>query len=426
MLLTAAKSKTQARRKDTYDVSVSAPVARDPLEGALLDRRYRVETRIATGGMSTVYRGLDVRLDRPVALKVMDPRYSRDEQFLIRFQLEARAAARLSEPGLVAVYDQGLDGDYPFLVMELVEGGTLRELLAERGPMPPHAVVAVLRPVLRGLAAAHRARLVHRDVKPENVLISDDGDIKLADFGLVRAVAQAGITSASVIMGTAAYLSPEQVGAGIVSPRSDVYSVGILTYELLTGTTPFAGDTQLAVAYTRMDHDVPAPSSMIDGVPPQFDALVRRATARDPACRYADASQMGAAVDAITAELGLPPYWVPAPRNSAQHPSAMPHPGRVDDQPPRDLPGPAGAPVPHATLAMTRGPHDGRPVPAPGQHEDLPAASLFAGIEMDEFAWLRRRSRRLTLFWLAVVLIVTILVAAAAWTVGTNLNGLIG
>ena len=156
----------------------------------------------------------------------MDSRYAGDKQFLTRFQREARAVARLKDPGLVAVYDQGLDGQHPFLVMELIEGGTLRELLRERGPMPPHAVAAVLRPVLGGLAAAHRAGLVHRDVKPENVLISDDGDVKIADFGLVRAVAEAEITSTSVILGTAAYLSPEQVSTGDAGPRSDVYSVG--------------------------------------------------------------------------------------------------------------------------------------------------------------------------------------------------------
>ncbi|EUA23953.1 phosphotransferase enzyme family protein [Mycobacterium xenopi 4042] len=148
---------------------------------------------------------------------MMDARYAGDQQFLTRFRLEARAVARLKHPGLVAVYDQGLDARHPFLVMELIEGGTLRELLVERGPMPPHAVVAVLRPVLGGLAVAHRAGLVHRDVKPENVLISDDGEVKIADFGLVRAVAAAKITSASVILGTAAYLSPSR--SATATPR---------------------------------------------------------------------------------------------------------------------------------------------------------------------------------------------------------------
>ena len=277
---------------------------------------------IAAGGTSTVYRGLDMRLDRPVALKVMDFRYAGDEQFLTRFQMEARAVAQLKDPGLVAVYDQGLDARHPYLVMELVEGGTLRELLTERGPMPPHAVVAVLRPVLGGLAAAHRAGLVHRDVKPENILISDDGDVKIADFGLVRAVAAAKITSTSVILGTAAYLSPEQVRDGDASPRSDVYAVGILVYELLTGQTPFSGDSALSVAYQRLDRDVPLPGAVIAGVPAQFDELVACATARDPADRYADALEMRAELDAIAEELALPDFRVPAPRESAQHRSA--------------------------------------------------------------------------------------------------------
>src|SRR6478609_6714680 len=298
--------------------SVEAHQQSDPLVGTVLDDRYRVEVMIATGGTSSVYRGLDLRLDRPVALKIMEPRYAGDQHFLTRFQREARTVARLKDPGLVAVYDQGIEGRHPFLVMELVEGGTLRELLRERGPMPPHAVAAVLAPVLGGLAVAHAAGLVHRDIKPENVLISDDGGVKIADFGLVRAVAEAKITSTSVILGTAAYLSPEQVSTGAASPRSDVYSMGVMTYELLTGATPFAGDTPLAVAYMRMDHDVAPPSGVIDGVPPQFDELVRRATARDPADRYADAREMGAAVDAIAGELGLPAFRVPAPRNSAQ------------------------------------------------------------------------------------------------------------
>ena len=299
--------------------SVEAYQQSDPLVGAVLDGRYRVDTMIATGGMSAVYRGLDLRLDRPVALKIMDSRYAGDNQFLTRFQREARAVARLKDPGLVAVYDQGIDGQHPFLVMELIEGGTLRELLRERGPMPPHAVAAVLRPVLGGLAVAHRAGLVHRDIKPENVLISDDGDVKIADFGLVRAVAEAKITSTSVILGTAAYLSPEQVSTGDAGPRSDVYSVGILAYELLTGATPFTGDSALAVAYQRMDNDVSPPSTVIAGVPAQFDDLVLQATAREPADRYADAQDMGAELDAIVDELGLPPFRVPAPRNSAQH-----------------------------------------------------------------------------------------------------------
>ncbi|TFV60595.1 serine/threonine protein kinase [Mycobacterium sp. PS03-16] len=404
--------------------SVEAYQQSDPLVGAVLDGRYRVDAPIATGGMSTVYRGLDVRLDRPVALKVMDPRYSGDQQFLTRFQREARAVARLKDPGLVAVYDQGVDRQYPFLVMELVEGGTLRELLRERGPMPPHAAAAVLAPVLSGLAVAHRAGLVHRDVKPENVLISDDGEVKIADFGLVRAVAEAKITSTSVILGTAAYLSPEQVGTGNAGPRSDVYSVGILAYELLTGVTPFTGDSALSVAYQRMDHDVEPPSSVITGVPAEFDELVLRATARDPAARYADALDMGAELDEIVDELGLPPFRVPAPRNSAQHASALLYRNHLPHE--------------QATTDMTGAPAPAGPPPAPGppprQHTRVftrdaddrpPVARQFAGVDIDEFYWARQRSRRALLFWLIAVLTLTGLLAAGAWTLGSNLSTLI-
>jgi serine/threonine-protein kinase len=378
----------------------------DPLVGAVLDGRYRVGGIIATGGMSAVYRGLDTRLDRPVAIKVMESRYAADQQFLTRFQREARAVARLKDPGLVAVYDQGVDGHHPFLVMELVEGGTLRELLRERGPMPPHAVAAVLRPVLGGLAVAHRSGLVHRDVKPENVLISDEGEVKIADFGLVRAVAEAKITSDSVILGTAAYLSPEQVSSGDASPRSDVYGCGILAYELLTGVEPFGGDSPLAVAYARMNNDVPAPSTVIRGVPTQFDGLVRRATARNPAERFADAQGMADELDAIADQLALPEFRVPAPRNSAQHASAA-------------LYSPPGQPQRHPTRQMTRGAGDW------DSTESQRSPGQFAGIELSEFYLARQRAKRMVWFWVAAVLIVAGVVAAAAWTLGSNIDGLI-
>ena len=416
----------------------------DPLVGALLDGRYRVENPIATGGMSTVYRGLDVRLDRPVALKVMDARYAGDHQFLARFQREARAIARLKDPGLVAIYDQGNDATHPFLVMELIEGGTLRELLRERGPMPPHAMVAVLRPVLSGLGVAHRAGLVHRDIKPENVLISDAGEVKLVDFGLVRAIADAGITSTSVILGTAAYLSPEQVAGTETGPRSDVYSAGIMAFELLTGTVPFKGDSSLLVAHQRLDRDVPQPSSLIEGVPPQLDTFIARATHRDAAERYADATEMGAALAAIADELALPPFRVPAPRNSAQHAAATVNlRQRTERVAP---PGGASGPVPHPTRQFT--PASGFPVAAQDERDaadddvdDSPydsrydslydsetdlAPQQFAGIDIDEFTLARQRSRRAVAFWVLTVLVLTGLTAVAAWTVGLNFQGLMG
>lgn len=397
----------------------------DALEGALLDGRYRVGTRIATGGTSTVYRGLDERLDRPVAVKVMDLRYAGDQQFLTRFQLEARAVARLKDPGLVAVYDQGFgtphDPGQPFLVMELVEGGTLRELLNERGPMPPHAVAAVLRPVLGALGIAHRAGLVHRDVKPENILISDDGDVKVVDFGLVRAIAAAGITSTNVILGTAAYLSPEQVRDGNAGPASDVYGVGVLTYELLTGHTPFSGDSALTVAYQRLDHDVPPPSSAIDGVPGEFDDLVARATAREPAERYADGLEMAYAVDAITQRLALPEFRVPAPRNSAQH-SAAPVP-RAPERPAPTQHQTAQHQTPqHQTLHMTRGPADW--AEDTDTQYDL-VTGQFGGVELSRFMLERQHARRMVIIWLAVLFAVTTLVAALAWTLGNNVGALL-
>ena len=389
----------------------------DPLVGALLDGRYRVEARIATGGMSTVYRGLDVRLDRPVALKVMDARYAGDREIHTRFQREARAIARLKSPGLVTIYDQSNDTAHPFLVMELVTGGTLRELLRERGPMPPHAVVAVLAPVLSGLGAAHRAGLVHRDVKPENVLISVDGEVKLADFGLVRATTEAGITSTSVILGTAAYLSPEQVLGEETGPRSDVYAVGIMAFELLTGTTPFKGDSAIVIAHQHLDRDVPPPGSLIDGVPPEFDDFIARATAREPEARFSDAGAMGAELGAIAEELGLPQFQVPAPRNSAR---------QITDSRP---------PVTRATRQLTLGPqevptlaaddNDGASARGTGpQAEDIFPPRQFAGIDIDEFAFTRQRSRRMLAFWILTVLVLTGLVATAGWSLGINVDGL--
>ncbi|MCF8570794.1 protein kinase [Gordonia sp. HY002] len=311
----------------------------DPLIGRVLERRYQIDAPIARGGMSAVYVGTDLRLHRRVAVKVMDARYVGDPQFLRRFEFEARAVAGLSHPGLVAVYDQSIDGEIAFLVMELVRGGSIRELLRERGPMPPHAVVSVAVPMLGGLGTAHRAGLVHRDVKPENVLISDSGDIKVADFGLVRAVAEAGVTSASVILGTAAYLSPEQVSSTEIDARSDVYSAGVLLFELLTGRQPFSGSTQLALAYQRLSYDVPAPGDIIDGIPPQIDDIVLRATERHPDDRFIDGFAMQHAVLDAVDELRLPAFTVPAPHQaSARVTSAIARPVSPPQASPPDIP----------------------------------------------------------------------------------------
>ncbi|MEU5842786.1 Stk1 family PASTA domain-containing Ser/Thr kinase [Rhodococcus sp. NPDC047139] len=411
----------------------------DRLVGVVLDRRYRIESQIARGGMSTVFRGTDMRLDRPVAVKIMDPQFAADPQFLARFEFEARSVARLTHPGLVAVYDQGQDGDHVFLVMELVEGGTLRELLRERGPMPPHAAAAVAAPVLGALAVAHRAGLVHRDVKPENILISENGEVKIADFGLVRAVAAATTTSRSVILGTAAYLSPEQVTVGSADARSDVYSAGVLMYEMLTGHPPFTGDTSLSVAYQRVEKDVPDPSAAIDGVPPELDAFVRRATEREPAERYADAQVMADALGEICDTLDLPRYRVPAPRRSAVRatpagpepvvpshtpdssstghdpvpPTAVIHGGAANTHAPTTVqtavPGAHGpnAPVahPHPTRVATRS-H-----PRPDTEPVAPRHDYAAD---------RRRYRRSTAAWIAAIIVVALFLGIAGWWLGAG------
>jgi serine/threonine-protein kinase len=299
------------------------------LVGTLLERRYRVDRLLARGGMSSVYRGTDTRLDRPVAIKIMDPRFADDRSFVDRFVREAQSAAQLHHPHVVAVHDQGFDlpqgaeSGLAFLVMELVDGGTLRDLLDDQGPLDVALALSVAEPVLSALASAHRAGLVHRDVKPENVLIGRAGPhtggvVKVADFGLVRAVASAGTTSSSVILGTVAYLSPEQVTTGAASARGDVYSAGILLYEMLTGRAPYTGDTPLSVAYRHVNDDVPRPSELRPDLPPALDELVLRATRRDPQLRPADAGEFLTELTAVRARLGLLPVTVPIPVSHAQ------------------------------------------------------------------------------------------------------------
>lgn len=298
--------------------------------GDVLEGRYVIDRPIARGGMSTVYRCVDSRLDREVAAKVMDGRYVHDRVFRERFRREALAMAKLSHPNLVNVYDFSAGGDHPdqvFLIMELITGGTLRELLAERGPMPPHAAAAVMRAMLTGLRVAHSHGMVHRDIKPDNVLIDNDHSVKLADFGLVRAAADSP-HSTDQIVGTVSYLSPEQVDGSSMTQASDVYSAGIVLFELLTGSTPFSGDTPLAHAYARLHEDVPAPSSRIAGVPKLFDELVATATSRNPQDRFHDAGEFLAALDDVASALHLPDYTVPAPTNSAANRAAA-HPTTV-------------------------------------------------------------------------------------------------
>ncbi|MFI8766133.1 Stk1 family PASTA domain-containing Ser/Thr kinase [Streptomyces sp. NPDC053792] len=260
----------------------------DPLVGRLLDGRYRVDARIAVGGMATVYRAVDTRLDRVLALKVMHPALATDAAFVERFIREAKSVARLAHPNVVGVFDQGAEGAYVYLAMEYVAGCTLRDVLRERGALSPRAALDILEPVLAALGAAHRAGFVHRDMKPENVLIGDDGRVKVADFGLVRAVGSATQTTGTVL-GTVSYLAPEQIEHGTADTRADVYACGVVLYEMLTGGKPHSGDTPAQVLYQHLNTDVPAPSAAVPGLAVELDELVAAATARNPEVRPYDA-----------------------------------------------------------------------------------------------------------------------------------------
>jgi serine/threonine-protein kinase len=261
--------------------------------GRLVDGRYEIRSRIARGGMATVYRALDRRLDREVAVKVMHPHLAEGvdgAQFVSRFRREARAAARLAHPRVVAVYDQGRDGDTSYLTLEFVPGTTLRRDLRRDGTLPLGRSLDILAETLTALAAAHRKGLVHRDVKPENVLLDEDGHVKVADFGLARAVTEVTSTTTGTILGTVAYLAPEVVANGTCDARTDVYAVGILAFEMLTGTLPHVGATPIQVAFAHVHDDVPAPSTVVDWIPASVDALVTAFTARNPARRPDDAA----------------------------------------------------------------------------------------------------------------------------------------
>jgi serine/threonine-protein kinase len=278
----------------------------DPMVDRLLDGRYAVESRLARGGMASVYLATDTRLDRRVAVKVMHPGLAEDPDFVARFNREARASARLSHPDIVAVYDQGEDDGQAFLVMEYVPGATLRAVLRDRGRLTAAEALAVMDHVLAALGAAHEAGLVHRDVKPENVLVTADGRVKVADFGLARAIAGNHLTVADgALLGSPAYLAPEQVRDGTADARTDVYAAGIMLFELLTGRTPYAGEHAVAIANQRLSEDVPPPSSIASGVPAEIDALVLAATAREPDDRPADAGALHRSMVAVRNRLDL-------------------------------------------------------------------------------------------------------------------------
>ncbi|MDN5559484.1 MAG: protein kinase, partial [Ruaniaceae bacterium] len=258
------------------------------LAGTVIDGRYVVLSRIARGGMATVYLAHDRRLDRDVAVKVMHPHLAESEPFILRFRREARAAARLSHPNAVAVFDQGTWGDSLYLTMEYVEGEDLRDTLRRVGALSVGEALEIIKNVLDALAAAHRRDLIHRDIKPENVLRSTDGTPKLADFGLARAVSDATQASTGTVLGTVAYLAPELVTEGAATRASDVYAVGVMLFELLTGRQPFFGDIPINVAFQHVTSSVPPVSTIVPGIPREVDDLVAALTAHDVPDRLPD------------------------------------------------------------------------------------------------------------------------------------------
>jgi serine/threonine protein kinase/beta-lactam-binding protein with PASTA domain len=390
----------------------------DPVVGLVLEGRYRLEERLARGGMSTVYAATDLRLHRTVAVKVMAEHLKHDPTFVDRFTREARAAAMLSHPNVVSVSDQGTDQGLVFLVMELVRGRTLRDLLQARGRLTVAEAFAVLEPMLAGLTAAHRAGIVHRDIKPENVLIGVDGVVKVADFGLARAVVGTGQTSATggVLIGTVAYLSPEQLERGKADARSDVYAAGIVLYEMLTGHPPFGGDTPLAVAYQHVHHDVPPPSDENPGLPWQVDDLVERTTRRDPGVRPIDAGAFLAEIGELRRGLGIARVPVPTGRSTAGPDTLRPTNRAHSATRPRHPSDPL-APGTAVLGAHRAGRTSMLPGMGPGPTTQVdgrrPPVRPRPGVPDS----VRRRRARLAL---AVVLLLVITVAAVGWWLGSG------
>jgi eukaryotic-like serine/threonine-protein kinase len=401
-----------------YGADVTMTTVGDPLVGRLLDGRYEVTQRLARGGMATVYRAIDTRLTRTVAVKVMHIGLGDDAEFARKFDREARAAAKLSHPNVVSVFDQGQDREgansRPYIVMEYVEGETLRDVLNREAPMPPSRALEIMEPVLAALAAAHNAGLVHRDVKPENVLISDRGQIKVADFGLAKAVSsQTNTATQGLLIGTVSYLPPELVMSGQADARSDVYSAGVVLFELLTSRKPHTGDTPIQIAYAHVHRNVPPPSIRLTAgkIPPYVDALVTRATARNANLRQPDAkvflAQVRRARNALQRGLADDPELTRELRTAPTPPAVGPRVReRADYEVTQRVPAPMmpGRSEPRFTGGARTIVH--APPPAVARHVHEPSPERLA-------AERERRARKRRRGWLAFLLILMLSASAA-------------
>ena len=272
--------------------------------GTVLGGRYRLVELLGQGGMATIYRALDDQLGRDVAVKLLRPEYLRDPDFSSRFRQEAQAAASLTHPNVVTVFDYGEDPSGPYIVMELVDGEDLATIIRRSGALPPRQAARIAAAVARALAAAHARGLVHRDVKPGNVLIGRDGQVKVVDFGIARALSEAQMTLPGTTLGSVHYFSPEQARGEPATASSDIYSLGIVLYELLTGSRPWEGDSAAAVGLARLSGPAPDPMAVRPSVPPDLAAITRKALAPEPRDRFASASAMADALDAALATGG--------------------------------------------------------------------------------------------------------------------------
>ncbi|MDP9999208.1 serine/threonine-protein kinase [Pseudarthrobacter sulfonivorans] len=419
----------------------------DRLVGTLVDNRYAVRSKLARGGMSTVYLATDLRLERDVALKVLHPNLATDETFLDRLGREAKAAAKLSHPHVVGVLDQGNDGLTAYLVMEYIKGHTLRDVIRSKGALPPRLALALIDPVVEGLGEAHAAGLIHRDVKPENVLIADDGRIKIGDFGLARAVTTS--TSTGTLIGTIGYLSPELVLGKPADARSDIYSVGIMLYEMLTGRQPYDGEVPIQVAYKHVNETVGPPSALVPGLAAEMDELVQWCTANDPENRPVDGHALLQELRHIrtnltNAELDLrPPAAVPAGQQSpteviarTSNPTAalssLPRPRAQPPQPPRQ---PHSPHAPHALYPPDEPDRSyTQHLPYAEDDRNQPAAALSKRAQRkqdreDEKARSRAAAtpvrslregnpRRRGILWAVVLIIIALLATGAGWFFG--------
>ncbi len=292
--------------------------------GRLISGRYRLIAPLGEGGMATIWRAVDEQLDREVAVKILRPQFSSDPGFAARFKQEARSAGGLSHPNIVSVYDYGTDGadGEQYIVMELVDGRDLSTILRDRGSLSVDDSVRIAIGVASALEVAHRKGIVHRDVKPGNILITDGGDVKVTDFGIARAVAEASMTVTGTTLGSVHYFSPEQARGDEVTGASDVYSLGIVLFEMLTGRRPFEADTAAAVALKRLNEDAPTPTAIGKPQPAGLEAIVMRALAREPADRFPDAGAMAEALRAWRRNPDVVPAGVAAAAVVAATPAA--------------------------------------------------------------------------------------------------------